>query len=148
MKKITTIICAAICLSFIFTGCTSFRTNRTGGQLEVEMELKVKPNVTIGKEKVSGTATCKALFGVMTWGVSKTVEGMTYNGESVNSGLDFAANKAKAGATFMACKKAKADFLISPQYNIVTKDYLIYKVVKCTVTGFPGKLNGVEEEKK
>ena len=147
MKKYLKLTSCVVAISVLACGCKSFTTNRIGTPLQTKMILNLKPNVTIQKQKVSATATAKAVFGIFSWGVDQTVEGETYNGQNNFSSFDFAINKAKAGATYNACRKAKADFLISPQYDITTKNYIVYKEVKCVVTGFPAKLLSVEVEK-
>ena len=146
MKKIYLFALMGLAFILLTNSCTSLKTNKIGAPLETKMVLDIKPNVTIAKKKVIGEATVKAVFGVFAWGVSKTAEGYTFNGNNAVS-FDVAANKAKAGAVFDACKKAKADMLISPQYKIVTKNYVVYKVVKCKVSGFPATVNSVEERK-
>ena len=50
---------------------------------------------------------------------------------------------AKAAAVYNACKAAKCDMLLSAKYELTTTDYFVYKVVNCTVTGFPGTEVGV-----
>lgn len=147
MKKYILTLCLVSVTLILGTSCTSVTTNRVGAPLDAKMLLEIKPNVEIAKDKVSAEATTKALFKIFTWGISETTDGVTFNGSSMFSGLDPAINKAKAGALFNACKKAKSDLLISPQYDIKTLDYFIYKEVKCIVTGFPGKLNSVEVKK-
>ena len=146
MKKIYLIAFLSLTFIMLNSSCTSVRTNKIGVPLGTHMAVEIKPNITIAKEQVIGEATEKAVFGIFAWGVSKTAEGFTYNAEPVIS-LDVAANKAKAGAVYNACKKAKADILISPQYLIETKNYVIYKVVKCKVIGYPATLNSVEVKK-
>ena len=114
------------------------------------MILNIEPNVEVAQQKITGEATSKALFKNFAWGVSETAEGVAFNGVSLFPSLDPATNKAKAGAVYNACKKAKADILISPQYDIKVLDYFLYKEVKCKVTAFPGKLKSVKviSEKK
>ena len=144
MKKYILFVSSILVATILGTGCTSFTTNRIGAPLETEMKLHIKPNVTISQKKVSAEATSKALFKIFTWGVSKTAEGVTFNGGSMFTSLDPATNQAKAGAVYNACTKAKSDLLISPQYDISVLDYFLYKEVKCKVSGFPAKLNSVE----
>ena len=147
MKKIYLIALLGLTFIFLTNSCTSLRTNKIGAPLETKMVVEIKPDVTISKNKVVGEATVKAVFGIFTWGVTQTAESFTFNSTSSSMGFDFAADKAKAGAVFNACKKAKADILVAPQYKIVTNDYFVYKQVKCKVIGYPATINSVEVKK-
>lgn len=151
MKKITMLSAIAVMLVICGTGCTSFESNRGGIPLDVIMKVEVQPDVEIVQRKVVGKATTKSLFGLFTWGVENQVVGVNYNGEgapvSLFSGLDPATSAAKNGAAYDACSKSKADLLLAPRYNLKINDYLIYKEVNCSVSGYPGKLKSIKLKK-
>ena len=144
------IILLGVSLIAVTNGCASFKTNRIGAPITADVNITLKPKVDIAKKKVSGVATCNAFLGIFTWGVSNYVEYMSYNGQGkfqIPTPFNIAERKAKSGAAYLACKKAGADFLACPQYDIRIENYLIFKIIKCKVSGFPVKVISVEEDK-
>ena len=56
-------------------------------------------------------------------------------------------NYAKSAAVYTACQKNEADILVGTRYTVTTTDYIVFKVVKCEVAGFPAVMSGVVQKK-
>lgn len=145
MKKMFILALAAFGCAAISTGCISTEANRVGDQIAVKMELRVNPQVDVKNQKISGSAAVHSVLGFINWGVSAQAVGVNF-GTSADafSLLPSGENVAKNGAVYNACLKNKADLLVAPQYVITKKDFIVYKVVQCQVTGFPGTVKGVK----
>ena len=145
-KTIITLLCATSAI-FVFTGCTSFETNRSGEPVKVDITAKAKPEIDLGKDMVTGNASTSSLFGVLTWGVDKEAVGVNYGTTSGSSLFGDPNAMAKNGAAYDACSKSNADILVAPRYNITTNDYIVFKQVNCEVKAFPGKIKSIELQK-
>lgn len=145
MKKMFILALAAIGCAAISTGCISTEANRVGNQIAVKMKLRVDPQVEVKNTKITGQAAVHSVLGFINWGVDSQAVGVNFgtSADMLNI-IPNGANVAKNGAVYNACMTNNADLLIAPQYVIKTEDYFVYKVIKCQVSGFPGKVKGVK----
>ena len=143
MKKV--LMLAAVCAVAAFmTGCMATHTNDAASAAKVCVSKKFDADIVAGKKAVAGTATVHNLFGIFTWGVSNFADdAFVTSGNSLQLTVS-PLTVAKQGATFNACKAAKADMLLAAKYNIKISDFVVYKSVKCDVTGYPGVIKGVK----
>lgn len=145
MKKMLLLALAAIGCATISTGCISTEANRVGDQISVRMILRVDPQVDVKNQKISGSAAVHSVLGFINWGVNAQAMGVNFGTTAdAFSLIPSGENVARNGAVYNACTKNKADLLIAPQYVIKTKDFIVYKVVQCQVTGYPGTVKGVK----
>ena len=145
MKKI--IISAAMAIAaVVMTGCTVVTTSDGASQMPT-------PNAThpgyeaqynLQDQRAEGNATIHVLFGLFAWGA----DGFADNSElSTFSFLPSASNFAKSAAVYNTCQSKKVDSLVATRYRVTTTDYLIYKVVKCEVSGYPATMVGAKLKK-
>lgn len=143
MKKSLVFTGAAVA-AFAMTGCFATHTNDAAVPVAAKVCAPFAAHVEAGSAAVSGEATVHSFLGIFNWGVSSFADDAFVTTTTNMPFVIASANEvAKQGATFNACASAKADMLLGAQYKIDIADYLIYKSVKCTVTGYPGHLNGV-----
>jgi hypothetical protein len=145
MKKMLLLALAAVGCAVLSTGCISTEANRVGDQISVKMSLKLDPQVDVKSQKVSGSAAVHSVLGFINWGVNSQAVGVNFG-----TSADFlnivpnGENVAKNGAVYNACIKNKADLLVAPQYVITKKNFIVYQVIQCQVTGFPGYVKSVK----
>ena len=87
------------------------------------------------------------LFGCIAWGASSFADD-AFSSTS-NNPLSLVASPntlAKQAATYNACEANKADALLGAKYKLDTMDFVVFKTVKCTATGYPGVIKGVKAE--
>lgn len=163
MKKMFTLALAAMGFAVITTGCVNTETNRVGDQVAVNMQLNITPQVEIKNNKIFGQAEVHSVLGIINWGVDSEATGVNFgasaaHGAGALGGAAGAFNAfsafipngtsvAKNGAVYNACVTNKADLLLAPQYVIKTKNYFVYKVIECKVTGFPGTVKSLKVAK-
>ena len=139
-------------VALLGTACSHVETNKVGEQLDVIMPVKIKTDVQTKNEKISGSATVHSILGIISWGPSKQALGVNYfANEQKEEGLgqifSLAARSeavARNAAAYEATSSANADILLAPQFIMTTNDYIVYKSIKCDVTGFPGFIQGVK----
>ena len=144
MKKQLLLAGGAVAAALVMTGCMATHSNDAASSAKVCVGKKFDADIVAGKQAVSGTATVHNLFGIITWGVSNFADDAFVSG---NNGLQLSVSPltvAKQGATYNACAASKADMLLAAKYNIKVSDFVVYKSVKCDVTGFPGVVKGVK----
>lgn len=144
MKKMLVLV-AACTVAFV-TGCTSIHTSdgASGVPQVSACHAGYAATFTHKNTRISGTAQINVLFGLFAWGT----DGFADNSKlSTFAFLPSPENFAKSAAVYNTCQKNKADLLIGTRYNVVTKDYFVFKVVKCQVAGFPAVMNGVVKKK-
>lgn len=131
-------------LGVIATGCTSVNTNDVAKAVSID-RMKVPYEVVLDckKEKVKNEASVSVLFGFITWGESNFADDTALGDFSLFS----PAGQVKAAAVYKACKASKSDVLLATKYEIKTKDYFVFKTVKCKVAGYPAKVTGVKKIK-
>ena len=136
------VIAGAVAL--MVTGCssTSVETNRFGGPLDVEMKVKVFPQIQVGEGCITGSSLTTVYCGFIKIGdTSRQVSGITFNAEkSIWSG----SNAYQRAAIYDACSKNNADILLAPQYTTTIEGNFFKRTVSCSVKGFPGYIKGVK----
>ena len=152
MKKLWMLSGMAAGVVMIATGCTSINTNDAASDSKQAMVPAVyEPVIRHVDQKVSGSAQMHVVLTFIKWGDNAFADRTVLGGMSSDSTFFSAFSglfpnpirDAKAAAVYNACKAAKCDMLLSAKYELTTTDYFVYKVVNCTVTGFPGTEVGV-----
>ncbi|MDD4817849.1 MAG: hypothetical protein PHI85_07760 [Victivallaceae bacterium] len=146
MKKSLLFVGSALFASAILSGCATQNTSQGAYAPEVKVEKSYEAVIQKQDKAVAGDATVNCLFGIFTWGVSNFADDafvMQQNSNSFSLTMN-PADVAKRGATYNACANAKSDMLLGAKYVVDTKDYFVFKTIKCTATGFPGVLQAVK----
>ena len=145
MKK--SLMLVAVCAIAVFmTGCFATHTNDAATSAKTCVSKKFEADIDAGKTKVNGSATIHTVLGLITWGVNSYADD-AFVADNAIIPFQFTISPltiAKQGATYNACKNAKADMLLAAKYNIKISDYLVYKKIECQVAGFPGVVKGVK----
>lgn len=142
MKKSLILAGAALAL---MTGCISVNTNDGAIPADITVRKGYVADIDVQETAAQGEATVNCLFGLITWGVSEYADdAFVETGLGVTL-IKSANDVAKQGATYNACEKAKADYLLGAKYRLDTEDYFVFKTVKCTAIGYPGTIKGVKE---
>ena len=146
MNKMLTL--ASMALLALMTGCAAVNTNDAAVATEVVVCKTYAPKMDVKKEAVTGVATVNCLFGgLITWGVSNYADDAFIKTGSPVALVANPMTVAKQGATYNACAAADATHLLGATYRVDTEDYIVFKKVKCTATGYPGKVTGIVETK-
>ena len=131
-------------LSIVFA-LTSCSTTRTGALSTPAYAPKaeinpIRANVEIDmNKKLSGVSTSSYFLIFQVGGGNKFVDGMSYSSESQFSAFFKAReNKTKSAAAYKALENSGADIIVHPNYVVEVHDYLIFKQIKVTVTGYAG----------
>lgn len=142
-KSLLFLACAAVAM--VMTGCAVTHTNDAAAPVAFEVEApKMVADVTVGKKVVAGEATVHNLFGIISWGVSSFADDAFAVTTNLPIKLATGDTVAKQGAAYNACAAAKADVILGAKYKLDITDYIVYKSIKCKVTGYPGTINGVK----
>ncbi|MDD2480214.1 MAG: hypothetical protein PHS31_10020 [Victivallaceae bacterium] len=138
-------ICSAIFVILV-SGCTSTITS-DGAQKIVQpstfnddYKAEFQPKDT----RVKGNAQINVLFGILSWGANGVAENSNLSSFSFQPS---SANFAKSAAVYEACQRNNADTLIGTRYVLTTTDYIVFKIVKCEVAGYPATMTGVKKLK-
>ena len=136
----------AIATAVSLSGCFAVHTNDAAAVVKVDVKAhEFKADIAVGKTPVSGEATVHNLFGLISWGVSSYADDAFCSTSTLPIQLILPATTvAKQGATYNACAEAKADVLLAAKYKLDINDYIVYKAIKCKVTGYPGSIKGVK----
>lgn len=146
MKK-SLLLAGAVFAAVFMTGCFSANTNDAAVSAKVRLEHKrFSVDIQPGKDKVFGEASLNSLFGFINWGVSEFADDAFVGTEISILPIKFASAETlvKQGATYKACERAGADYILGAKYRIDTKDYIVFKQIKCRVTGYPAYLKGIK----
>ena len=151
MKKIIYLLFA-----LVITGCSNVNYNQLTGNIDVTVKAELDATITVG-ENISGTGSETVLFFVFRWpGTRYRAEGNTValNSSSPSSflvsGITESLNPfnivehAKGQAVYDAISTSNADVLINPKFTITIQDFLIYKTVRCEVTGKKGTIKTIK----
>lgn len=149
MKKICLFAFAGM-VAVLFTGCFSTHTNDLAKDTDVTLRTpNYQMEVQTGKKRVSGKASQNVVYlflGSISWGDSKFADrAFTDGNSSLLSFFPDPVEQVKQAATYNACAAAKCDMLIGAKYTVEIEDYIVFKRVKCTVTGYPGIELGIKE---
>ena len=145
MKKMVCLIAIAAA-AFVFTGCTSVNTSDGASQVPQISACHPGYAATFTKKdvRVKGTAQVNILFNLFAWGTA----GFADNSQlSAFAFMPSPENYAKSAAVYTACQKNEADILVGTRYTVTTTDYIVFKIVKCEVAGFPAVMSGVVQKK-
>ena len=158
MKRTILFELTAFCLlAFLTSGCMSNNAFKHCAPLNLEADLELLPDITIG-ERIEGEGTMITILGFISLnsmgiGDHKFADGVIY-GLGGSGSLIFEdilggdGERAKAAAARKACDSAGCDIIIAPRYNLDVKNFLVYKMTKARVTGIAGTLNNVSVEGK
>lgn len=146
MKKVCMFALAGV-VSVLFSGCFSTHTNDLAKDTTVNLKADYEMVIKTGDKKVSGSASQNVLFNFISWGDSKFADRAFC---SDNAGFSLFPNPitlVKQAATYNACQAAKCDMLIGAKYTVEVKDFVVFKQVSCTATGYPGVEMGIKAAK-
>lgn len=104
--------------------------------------IRYRPLVDIGKELVSGTGTADT---AKARSLSRTFSSPIIVNPEIFKGLSDLQSLALREAIADACKKAEADFLLTPRYELTVETNQIDTKVTCKISGYPAKIIGFEE---
>lgn len=144
MKKTLSLAALAGVIAMIATGCTSVTTS-DGAQGIVQpptVNYGYKAEFAHKDARVNGNAKINVLFGLFAWGADGFAENCDL---STFSFLPSASSFAKSAAVYNACQTNKADTLLGTRYVVTTTDYVVFKIVKCEVAGFPATMTNVKK---
>ena len=144
MKK-SMLFAAFAFIAFAITGCTAVNTSQGAYAPDVTITKSYTANIDHKDVAVSGQATVYNLFGILTWGVSSFADDAFVS--TSNSSLRLTTNPmdvAKQGATYNACEASGSDMLLGAKYKVDTQDYIVFKIITCDASGFPGVLKGIK----
>ncbi len=138
-------LASVVTLVGITTGCTNINSSDEANMVQYKAVVNYTPIIEKKNKLVSGNAKVNVLFGFITWGDDLFTNSYADNGLFNSASLFFPIGKAKASAVYNACKKNKSDVLLASQYDITTKNYILFKVINCKVKGFPAKVTGLKK---
>lgn len=145
MKKSLILVGAACAAVLTLTGCFYVNTNDAAVKAQVQVKKDVTADIQTGQKKVSGKANINCLFGFIIWGTNEFADDAFVC--STNAPFQLFACPAtlvKKGATYQACKAAKADYILGAKYRLDTRNYFVFKQYECKVTGYPAYLKGIK----
>lgn len=137
----------------IMSGCTLVSQSQPSGPMGVKVAAPMKAEIEVG-EKISGTASGTILCCFIQLGFpEKFAEGVDFNYQSSwnpspiagFAGIaQMAMNNMKAGAAYDAVNRSKADVLVAPRYIIEDNNFVIFRTLNVTVTGFKGTVKSIK----
>lgn len=144
-KLIRSTVFGVVALSMF--GCGTIHTSQHSGPLDVRVVAPLKADVSVG-EKITGTASSVNLFWLFNLGMpDKFSDGVLYNTEAKEGprvSWFIPIENIKAAAVYDAVSKSKADVIVAPKYVVEYNDYLLFRRVHVTVTGYKGTINGIK----
>lgn len=151
MKKRLTVLVALAGLLMLASGCTSLHTNVNNSALGVSTTAALQANVEVG-EKISGNCSTSILFWLFDVGTpDKFADGVNFSAYDSNtatpgsflkklSGDIGPVARCKDAAAYQAVSKSNADVIIAPKYITEVSDFVFFKTVNVTVTGYKGTI--------
>ena len=143
MKK-SMLFAAFAFIAFAVTGCTAINTSQGADAPKVKITKEYTADIEHKNTVVAGQATVYNLFGIFTWGVSNFADYAFAGDSSFPSIITSPMTLAKQGATYNACEASGSDMLLGAKYKITTQDYIVFKIITCDASGFPGVLKGIK----
>ena len=117
-----------------------------------------KVDIRFESDRVTGAASGTTILKIFHWGPANFSAGLTV--QTNDSGFMSSAlgalgsmlpksglGKVKSAAVRDACDKAKCDVLGYPMFYIDERDYFLWTETSVSVTGFPGKILAITNEK-
>lgn len=137
---------AVFCGILVLCGCTC--TVSSDGASSIPQIDTCHPGFhakfDIKEKRLSGQSDIHVLLGIFAWGSDGFAENTDL---SCWNFMPSAENFAKQAAVFDACRKYQIDTLLGTRYQVTTTNYLIYKKIECTVSGFPAIMTGLMPKK-
>ena len=137
-------------LIVLLNSCTNTSFNQLSSDIDINVEANLKATVKVG-EKINGTGSESSFLWIF------RVPGVKYRSSGANTSMTSSypgwwnifsmfsiVENAKGEAIHDAITTSKADIIINPKFTITETDYLIFKTVKCEVTGLKGTINKVQ----
>ena len=137
-------ILSLIVLATLAVGCAATNVSNFPSPIDATVETDLKAQVSVGSE-ITGTSTMNIFMNMFAIGDSKFADGVVYGNQTVTAlGLPDPISKTKAAAAYNAVSKSGADVILAPRYVVDVMDYIVFKKVTVTVTGYSGKINGIK----
>lgn len=112
-------------------------------------------DIPMGSSKVSGESSGVEILGIFTIGASETAQGVDVSSRgdgALSSALALlpqsSSQKFKNAALRDACEKNNCDVLGYTMYNVNEKNFFLFKTYDVQVSGFPGRIEGLENVKR
>ena len=140
-----------IFILFLFlTSCTNTSFNQLTSDVNVKVEANLNASIKVG-EKITGNGSESSFLWVfrvpgIKYRASGNTSSLTSSNPATHSFMNFLniVEHAKGEAIHDAITTSKADLIINPKFTIIENDYLLFKTVKCEVTGLKGTINKVQ----
>ena len=113
----------------LLTSCTTIKQSYVNAPIGVSTTVELDADVILGT-KISGSAHETRLFGLLK--ISGLFKPSKY-ADNIFGGL-------KSQAAYNALEGSDADVIVNPQYVYEVNNLLLFKTIKCTVTGTAGKI--------
>ena len=148
MKR-TLLICSLILLT---TGCTFKSSDQLSGNIDLKIESTLEADIKVG-EKISGVGYETVVLGIFRIPNTKyTMHGVTSNATSASENFSYKplsymlnfVEFAKGKAVYDAITSTGSDLIINPQFTITEEDFILYKSIKCEVTGWKGTIKTIK----
>lgn len=137
----------------IMGGCTMVSQSQPNGPLGVKVAAPMKADIEVG-EKISGSSSASIICCFIplpefqqTW-----AEGVDYTyheawnppiqGPKLPSTLVL--ERLRGRAAYEAVSKSKADVIIAPRYMIEDNDFVLFRTLNVTVTGYKGTVKSIK----
>lgn len=135
----------ALFTAAILAGCSSSRYAREVPGADLRALARYELDTALGEERVSGSAESSTWLHFIP-DSQNTADGYFSDVGSLFSGLSPTQSLALRAAVADACRRAGADFLLLPRYDMETSSaWFFYESAKCTVTGYPVKISGIRQ---
>ncbi|MDH4163166.1 MAG: hypothetical protein OEW15_10825 [Nitrospirota bacterium] len=159
--KTRSIIFGMFIMLVIASGCTSTHQSQFSGPwggTSVD-PVHIKAEIEVG-EKISGTASGTVLcFCIAPKGLlmpDKFADGVSYGATGAagsDTGLFAALKEATTGhegtvrdaAAYDAVSRSRADIIVAPRYITELNDFIIFKTLNVTVTGYKGTIKTLKQ---
>lgn len=136
----------ALLFSLTLGACVSTRSTDSAQSIPhlPAVTAGYEPVFEHGAEKVTGSSKMTMVLGLVPFGARSQANGYDERWLGVFKTIDC---RAKSAAVFDACAKVGADALLAARFTTKIKNFVVFAVVECTVTGFPAKVTGVKKLK-
>ena len=137
-------------LLLFLSSCTNTSFNQLTSDVNVKVEANLNASIKVG-EKITGSGSESSFlwfFRVpgIKYRASGNTSSLTNSNPASYSFMNFfnIVENAKGEAIHDAITTSKADLIINPKFTIIENDYLLFKTVKCEVSGLKGTINKVQ----
>ena len=137
-------------LIILLNSCTNTSFNQLSSDININIEANLNATIKVG-EKINGTGSESSFLWIfripgIKYRSSGASTSMTSSYPARNNILSMFSivENAKGEAIHDAITTSKADIIINPKFTITETDYLIFKTVKCEVTGLKGTISKVQ----